>query len=120
MPILTKDAILSADDLKRETVPVPEWGGEVIVQEMTAKARMDWGNSAYKTDELGGLVADKEKFAASMLVASCVGEDNEPLFSLEDIAALSRKSGKAVDRVLAVALRLNGMSGEAKEKIKKN
>ena len=29
MNILTKDAILAADDLPREIVPVPEWGGDV-------------------------------------------------------------------------------------------
>jgi len=32
MNILSKDAILAADDLPRETVNVPEWGGEVLVR----------------------------------------------------------------------------------------
>ena len=31
MAILTREAILGADDLKRQTITVKEWGGEVIV-----------------------------------------------------------------------------------------
>ncbi len=36
MNILSKEAILSADDLPREIVSVPEWGGQVYVRTMTA------------------------------------------------------------------------------------
>ena len=33
--MLTKEAILAADDLPREKVDVPEWGGEVYVRALT-------------------------------------------------------------------------------------
>ena len=34
--MLNRDAILKAQDLKREIVDVPEWGGEVYVRGFTA------------------------------------------------------------------------------------
>lgn len=114
MPILDKTAILGADDLKRETVSVPEWGGDVIVQEMTAKARLEWSTAAY-TVEKGKTAANPETFMAALLVVCCVGEDGEPLFSSEDMPALARKSGAAVERVAGVAMRLNGMSAKSED-----
>nr|NDG08537.1 hypothetical protein [Oxalobacteraceae bacterium] len=39
MNILSKDAILAADDLPRETVIIPEWGGEVLVRTMSGTDR---------------------------------------------------------------------------------
>jgi hypothetical protein len=36
---LTKDEILGADDLKRETVDIPEWGGEVLLRELRGRER---------------------------------------------------------------------------------
>lgn len=120
MSILTREAILSADDLKRESVSVPEWGGDVVVQEMTAKARTAWSSAVYSKGDDGEVKADSDIFSSALLVACCVGEDGEPLFTASDIAALSKKSGKAVERVLTVALRLNGMSEAAREEAKKN
>jgi len=35
MAILSRDAILGSDDLKKEVVSVPEWGGEVVIATMT-------------------------------------------------------------------------------------
>ena len=42
MAILTREAILGAQDLKRQTVAVKEWGGEVILTELTADRRLEF------------------------------------------------------------------------------
>lgn len=39
MTVLTREAILSADDLPAETVDVPEWGGKVRIRTMTGSER---------------------------------------------------------------------------------
>ena len=39
MGALNKEQILAAEDLPRELVPVPEWGGEIWVRAMTATER---------------------------------------------------------------------------------
>ena len=42
MAILTREAILGAQDLKRQTVAVKEWGGEMILTELTADRRLEF------------------------------------------------------------------------------
>jgi hypothetical protein len=41
MATLTRASILAADDLAKETVSVPEWGGEIIIGTMRAIAQYD-------------------------------------------------------------------------------
>ncbi len=50
MPTLNRDQALAAQkrELKRETVPVPEWGGDVIVRELSAKERDEYEASTVK------------------------------------------------------------------------
>ena len=37
--MLTREQILGSDDLKRQTVAVPEWGGDVFVRMLTGGER---------------------------------------------------------------------------------
>ena len=37
--VLSKEQILQADDLKTETVEVPEWGGDVLLRELRGRER---------------------------------------------------------------------------------
>ena len=46
--ILTAEEILQADDLPKELVEVPEWGGEVYVRTMTGLERDSWEGSIVK------------------------------------------------------------------------
>src|SRR3989304_4330704 len=39
MALLTRDEILNANDLAREQVEVPEWGGAVLVRALTGRER---------------------------------------------------------------------------------
>jgi len=39
MTLLTRDQILQAQDIARETVSVPEWGGSVLVRGLTGQER---------------------------------------------------------------------------------
>ena len=50
MKALTRDEILGADDLKTESVKVPEWGGTVLVRELTGAERDEWEASVVKTN----------------------------------------------------------------------
>lgn len=121
MPVLNAEQIIGAEDLKRELVAVPEWGegAEVIVSEMTGEARDEWGTAAYRIDgDKVELV--KKNFRATLLAFCLVGEDGERLFGPADVAKLGRKSGKVLDRLFAVADRLNGITGKAVADIEKN
>ena len=115
MTNLTKDAILAAQDLKTETVKMPEWGGEVIVQTMTGTGKDSFERGCFE-DQKNGKVNVRGR-----LVAACVVDDKgNRLFAEQDIEALGRKSAKALDRVFDVSARLNAVSEKDIEDIAKN
>jgi len=114
MSILTKDAILGASDLPSEDVPVPEWGGTVRIAVMSGLMRDRFigmqgaGNVPYS------------EFLARMLVVTAVDEADQPLFSEADVEALRGKNKQILDRLVEVALRINGMAPDAVETAGKN
>lgn len=117
MTILTRDTILAAQDLARETVPTPEWGGSVIVQAFTgAKREAFTGRLSFGPD--GKL--ETTGYRASLLVYALVDEQGQPLFTEGDIAALSEKSSAVLDRLFTVAERLNAIGAQALEAAAKN
>ena len=101
--MLTREQILQSDDLPRETVPVPEWGGEVQVRTMTGTDR-----DAFEAS-LIGKEGRLENVRARLVSLTLCDETGSRLFSDGDITALGGKSAKALDRVFAVSQRLNGI-----------
>ncbi len=115
MGILTKDAILAAQDIKTETVQVPEWSGEVIVQTLTGTGKDAFEQGCFE-DRKNGKVNIRGR-----LVAACVvDEQGKRLFTEQDIEALGRKSAKALDRVFEIASRLNVITAQDIEALEKN
>jgi len=104
--MLTREQILQSDDLPRETVPVPEWGGEVQVRTMTGTDR-----DAFEAS-LIGKEGRLENVRARLVSLTLCDESGSRLFSDGDIAALGGKSAKALDRVFAVSQRLNGIGAD--------
>jgi hypothetical protein len=113
--LLTKDAILAANDLKHEDVPVPEWGGTVRVRVMTGVERDEFraAISGEKQVPIG-------KFSAALLAATVIDESGARLFSITDVEALQAKSAASMDKPTAVAMRLNGLGEKAAEDALKN
>lgn len=118
MAILTKQQILDADDLKKEVVPVPEWGGEVIVTTMTGAAKDAYECSIVQFDG-GKATQNLNNVRAKLIAASVVDEQNNLLFSDKEVELLGRKSAAALDRVFAVAQRLNAVTQDDLEELAK-
>lgn len=114
MTLLSKAAILGAVDLKTEDVEVSEWGGTVRVVTMSGKARDEF----FARQGEGGL--PYSQFSATVLVATIVDEEGKQIFEESDVDALRAKSPDALERVLAVAMRLNGIGPKAAEEAAKN
>ena len=110
--MLTREQILQCDDLPKETVKVPEWGGEVQVRTMTGTDR-----DAFEAS-LIGKEGRLENVRARLVSLAVCDESGNRLFGDEDVAALGAKSAKALDRVFAVAQRLNGIGAEQVEQAK--
>jgi len=109
MAILTRDEILQADDIKKELVPVPEWGGDIYVKGMTGAERDKFESSMIKMrgKEQEVNMANIRAKLASLTVCN---EKGKRLFNENDVQALSTKSASALQRVFEVAQRLSGIT----------
>jgi hypothetical protein len=119
MALLDRLAILQARTLPQESVSVPEWGGDVFVRTLTAKELDD-----FQAANIQGSGKDRkpnlQNFRARLAVRCIVDADGKRLFEDTDAEALGAASCRAIDRVFAVAQRLNGMTDESTESIAKN
>jgi hypothetical protein len=112
MSYLDKSQILGIEDLKREEVEIPEWGGVVSIRAMTAGER-----DAFEARQIKDPYKDVR---ARLAVASVCNASGELLFTEADVNAVTNKSAKALDRIFAVATKLSGLSKADVDELKKN
>lgn len=118
MAMLSRDAILAADDLDKELVAVPEWGGDVWVRCMTGTERDEWEASVVQMDNKGqNPKADLRNIRAKLVVRCVIDEAGVRLFGEDDMVALGAKSAAALDRLYAVAARLSKISKEDEKEL---
>jgi hypothetical protein len=119
MTLLTKSAILAADDLKTEDVDVPEWGGTVRVRAFSGRERDAFEASLVRGDGKDRKV-DLTNMRARLVALTVVDDSGQKVFTQDDVDLLGAKSGAALDRVFSVAQELNGLSGADVEELTKN
>lgn len=116
---LDREKILNSEDLVREEVEVPEWGGNVCIRCMTGTERDNFESEAYlmrgKSVEI-----NRDNFRARLLVRTLADENGTRLFTDADIGPLGKKSAKVLDRLFGIAMRINGLSPEDVEELVKN
>jgi len=117
--LLTKEAILSANDLKPKEVSVPEWGGAVLVASMTGEARDEWEQSLVSKVN-GKSETNLHNIRARLVAATVVDESGKRMFTSSDVALLGKKSASALERVCKVAQSLNGLGDSDLEDLKGN
>ena len=119
MTLLSKTAILCANDLQIEDVDVPEWGGSVRVRSFTGRER-----DAFEASMVRGEGKDRKvdltNMRARLVGLTVIDEGGQRLFTDEEVDLLGSKSGAALDRVFAIAQKLNGLSGADVEELTKN
>lgn len=117
--LLTRDAILQAQDLPTEDVEVPEWGGTVRVRALTGAERDAFEQSVV---EMRGKSTrmNLKNIRAKLVALTVVDEDGKRVFSDEDAELLGRKSAAALNRVFEVAQRLSGLRPEDVEELAGN
>lgn len=113
--LLSKSAILAANDLKHEDVAVPAWGGKVRVRAMTGMER-----DAFRASIASEAGVPVGRFSAALLAATIVDETGTCLFTLSDVEALQAKSAASLDGPAEVAMRLNGLGGKSDAEAAKN
>jgi hypothetical protein len=125
MSVLDRDTILSKTALKRETVEIPEWGGNILVRELTAgeRTRYEVGMSDMVQGEQTDPAKKVQRFIdmrARIAAMACLNEDGSRMFRDDDVAALNQLSGNVLDRISTVVLRLSGYTMAEQEKLKKS
>jgi len=116
---LTKAQILESDDIKKEWVDVPEWGGGVFVKMLSGMERDRWEEETFAAK--GKTRQVNYKNMRGRFCGLCmIDEKGDRLFRSKEVDALGRKSATALDRVFKVAQKLNGMTPEDIDELVKN
>lgn len=105
-----RDRIIAVDDTQRELVKIDEWGVEVEIRGMSGAARASISQDAANNN---GNVDMKRMMPE--IVVQCVfdPETGEQVFDSADKDAVMGKSGAALDKIVAVAMRLSGFGEKA-------
>jgi len=117
--LLTKEEILTSEDLNWRDVQVPEWGGVVRVRALTGTQR-DAFESEVVVMNGRDVQRNTRNIRARLVSLTVVDEDGKPVFHHTDIDALGNKSAKALDRVFSAASELSGLSEADVEELAEN
>ena len=115
--LLTKDQILSADDLQTKDIYVKHWDGYVRIRTMTAHERDQFEQQVFTNK---GEKERMDDIRATLVSLAVVDEDGKRLFTDKDIKALSRKSAAAMDQIFGEAQELNAVRNQDIEELAKN
>ena len=117
--LLDREAILKANDIEKREVYIPEWGGSVYVRGMTGRERDQFEATIIR--QRGRNTEINMKNARAKLVVMCtVDQEGNHLFTDADVALLSEKSAKALDRIFVVAQELSGITRGDMEELTEN
>jgi len=119
LKLLTRDAILQAEDLPTEDIEVEEWGGAVRVRALTGAERDAFEQSIVEQRGKSTRM-NLRNIRAKLVALTVVDADGKRLFSDKDAELLGKKSAAALDRVFEVAQRLSGLSPEDMEELSGN
>ena len=117
---LTKDQILEANDLKTQSVEVPEWGGSVLVRTMSGTDRDAFEASMITLSPDGTRKPNMTHMRAKLVALTVVDDAANRLFDASDVDRLALKSASALERVFEAAQRINGLGVDAQDDIAKN
>lgn len=122
MALLNKQDILQAQDDGYEDVNVPEWGEGASVRVRTMSGAESDTFLSGQRERYGpkGEILDIRGFKTALLVHCLVDETGTLLFGVADAGALNEKASGVIDRLAKVAMRLNGLSPDDVEDVRKN
>jgi hypothetical protein len=116
--LLSREAILGADDLPTKDVHVKQWGGSVRIRSLTGTDRDQFEADVLGARRLGQVSPGNVR---ARYVSLCVVDaEGNNIFSAADIEALGRKSGEALDTVYQAVLSLNALSDDDVEELAGN
>lgn len=118
MGLLSKEAILKAEDMATEDIEVPEWGGTIRLTTMTGTQRDSFEDKSM--DQRGANPKmNLVNFRARLLAICIVDDSGRRVFSDSEITLLGQKSAAILERLFSKARELNGMNEKDVEELTK-
>lgn len=116
---VTREQIKAADDYQTKWVPVPEWGGDVLIKSLTGHERDRYEATVveYKGDKRK---VNLTNLRARFVQITAINEDGTLLFGEGDILWLTKKNAKVLERVFKEAQALSGMTDEDMDELVAN
>jgi hypothetical protein len=102
---LDRKSILAADDVRKEKVAVPEWGGDVFLRVLTGTDR-DRFEDSYAEQKM-------KSFRIRFLILTLCDEAGKRLFGDDEGDILGKKSSVVINRLFEAGWRLNAFTQEA-------
>ena len=117
--LLGREDVLKTDDSMTEYVEVDEWGGTVKVKGLTGNERDRYESSLVKGTGRNREVTMKAA-RAKLVVLGTIDEEGKQVFNSKDVAALGKKSAKALNRVANAIQKLSGLTADDMEELTGN
>lgn len=128
---MNREDILALEDLKTESVFIPEWDAAMTVREMTAADRDAYDSTPAVVQIRAEMNANGGQYEAvtpaavtrarvEMIVRTVVNGDGGLMFKPEDAAKLEGKNSRAIAVLAGAAMRLNRIGGGQIEEAAKN
>jgi hypothetical protein len=119
--LLTKQAILAADDIKMEPHDCPEWGGTVMVRALSGTDRDKYETELRREDPVTGkLTLDTYNMRVRLAALGICDEQGQRLFGDDEVAALGKKSAAPINRIAERVSQMSGISKADVEELEKN
>lgn len=115
MARLNLEALKKVDDAQYDIVDIPEWGGEIKLKTISLEDQLEFGKLLQESN------GDEYNYVFYLLKASCLNDEDKPMFtSIEDVALLKNMATAPVMKLFKAALALNDISDKEVEAVAKN
>lgn len=119
MSYLSASDLLKPLETEYRDVQIPELNGKVRIRSMTAREKSQFERS-FQSAKGKPLESRKAEIRERMIVAACVDESGNPLFTAENVEQLGRQNVRVIDRIVAEIHDLWGSTDEDVEDLAKN
>jgi len=122
MALLTRTQINESVDRKWEDVPVPEWGGDVRIMELSSADRgyIEAGSVVAQGQNPQLRVESLKTYREKLVAFGMVDENFKRVYSNKEMAELGIKSGAVIERLAAKVQELSGMGRHAQKEAEGN
>lgn len=112
-----RERIFAVQDIEHKHIKVPQWGAEIDVIALTGEERARLIAGA--TDSKGEIDSDKLYYGVIVTMAHDP-ETGGRLFTDDDIPALKKKNGAAIEKIARAGFKLAGLGQPDMEELEKN